>query len=107
MQPKSGGWPRIGGWAGWLMRRAAVRFTKLGKGEDARRRLALIERIALAPRQSLALVEAEGRRILVAVSAEGGPAFYALDEGMRAAQARQRTSTRTQRGTSHATRISW
>lgn len=43
-------------------------------------RLALIERIALAPRQSLALVEAEGRRILVAISAEGGPAFYPLDE---------------------------
>jgi hypothetical protein len=43
-------------------------------------RLALVERIALAPRQSLALVEAEGRRFLVATSAEGGPAFYALDE---------------------------
>jgi len=46
----------------------------------AERRLALLERIALAPRQSLALVEAEGRRILVATSAEGGPAFYPLDE---------------------------
>jgi flagellar biogenesis protein FliO len=44
------------------------------------RRLALLERIALAPRQSLALVEAEGRRILVATSAEGGPVFYPLDE---------------------------
>ena len=28
----------------------------------------------------LALIEAEGRRILVATSAEGGPAFYPLDE---------------------------
>jgi flagellar biogenesis protein FliO len=52
---------------------------KLG-GQRARPRLALVERIALAPRQSLALVEAEGRRILVATSAEGGPAFYALDD---------------------------
>jgi len=43
-------------------------------------RLALLERISLAPRQSLALIEAEGRRILVATSAEGGPAFYPLDE---------------------------
>jgi flagellar biogenesis protein FliO len=42
-------------------------------------RLALLERISLAPRHSLALVEAEGRRILVATSAEGGPAFYPLD----------------------------
>jgi hypothetical protein len=40
----------------------------------------LLERITLAPRQSLALIEAEGRRILVATSAEGGPAFYPLDE---------------------------
>jgi hypothetical protein len=43
-------------------------------------RLALLERITLAPRQSLAMVEAEGRRFLVATSAEGSPAFYALDE---------------------------
>ena len=40
----------------------------------------LLERITLAPRQSLALVEAEGRRFLVATSADGAPAFYALDE---------------------------
>jgi len=40
----------------------------------------LLERIALAPRQSLALVEAKGRRFLVATSPEGAPAFYALDE---------------------------
>jgi len=42
-------------------------------------RLALLERVTLAPRQNLALVEAEGRRFLVATSQEGGPAFYALD----------------------------
>ena len=47
-------------------------------------RLALVERIALAPRQSLALVEAEGKRFLVVTSAEGAPAFYPLDcEGGR------------------------
>lgn len=42
-------------------------------------RLALLERISLAPRQSLALIEAEGRRILVATSVEGGAAFYPLN----------------------------
>ncbi|MGA2652067.1 MAG: flagellar biosynthetic protein FliO [Terracidiphilus sp.] len=42
-------------------------------------RLALVERITLAPRQSLSLVEAEGRRFLVATSADGAPAFYPLD----------------------------
>ncbi len=64
------GW---GGWAGWVMQRMRV-------AKSAEPRLAMVERIALAPRQSLALVEAEGRRILVATSAEGGPAFYPLDE---------------------------
>ncbi len=63
----------LGGLAGWLM----ARLRKSGRHEP---RLALVERIALGPRQSLALVEAEGRRILVATSAEGGPAFYPLDE---------------------------
>jgi flagellar biogenesis protein FliO len=57
---------------------------KLRGRERAEPRLELLERIALAPRQSLALVEAEGRRILVATSPEGGPAFYALDDSARA-----------------------
>jgi flagellar biogenesis protein FliO len=48
-------------------------------------RLELLERIALAPRQSLALVEAEGRRFLVATSADGAPAFFALDGSQRPA----------------------
>lgn len=64
-----------GGWAGWLLAKWRGR-------ERAVPRLALVERITLAPRQSLALVEAEGRRILVAISPEGGPAFYALDDHM-------------------------
>ena len=53
---------------------------KLRSRRPAQPRLALLERITLAPRQSLALIEAEGRRILVATSAEGGPAFYALED---------------------------
>jgi len=42
-------------------------------------RMAVLERIALAPRHSLALIEAEGRKILVATSQDGSPVFYALD----------------------------
>jgi hypothetical protein len=70
------------GLAGWL----------LGRLHGRRRpepRLTLLERITLAPRQSLALVEAEGRRFLVATSADGGPAFYALDSEARPAAARR------------------
>jgi hypothetical protein len=84
-----------GGWAGWL----------LAKWHGRRRpepRLALVERITLAPRHSLALVEAEGRRILVATSAEGGPAFYPLDE--RANSRDYAGANRTPHGRS---RVSW
>jgi flagellar biogenesis protein FliO len=62
-----------GGFAGWLL--ARLRRT----AQRPQPRLALLERIALGPRQSLALVEAEGRRLLVATSPEGAPTFYALD----------------------------
>jgi hypothetical protein len=41
-------------------------------------RLAVIERIQLAPRQSLVLVEAEGVRLLVATSADAGAVFFPL-----------------------------
>jgi hypothetical protein len=50
-----------------------------------------MERIALGPRQSLCLVEAEGKRILLATSADGTPAFYALD-GSRAARPARRVT---------------
>jgi flagellar biogenesis protein FliO len=60
--------------------------------------LALLERITLAPHQSLALVEADGRRFLVATSAEGSPTFHALGESA-GALTRGRISGRT--------RVSW
>ncbi|HEX4030912.1 MAG TPA: flagellar biosynthetic protein FliO [Terracidiphilus sp.] len=71
----AGGLP--GGWTGWLLGRL---LSRVRAGRRAAPRLALVERITLAPRQSLALVEAEGRRILVATSADGASAFYPLDE---------------------------
>ncbi len=66
--------PGVGGWAGWVLR-------KMRGAERRRARLELLERITLAPRQSLVLVEADGRRFLVASSAEGSPSFYPLDGG--------------------------
>ena len=93
----------VGGLAGWLLGRLK------GRGRT-QPRLELVERIALAPRQSLALVEAEGRRFLVATSPEGAPAFYALDERTRPDGARQSVSRQrgvTNRQTGPAARLSW
>jgi hypothetical protein len=70
--PNTTGRAAIGGLAGWLL----ARFRRAPR---TRPHLALLERIALAPRQSLVLVEAEGRRLLVATSADCGPVFYPLD----------------------------
>lgn len=71
----------IGGIAGWVIAR-------LRSPKASAPRLALLERISLAPRQSLALVEAEGRRFLVATSAEGAPAFYPIEDSAHLGGAR-------------------
>lgn len=60
------------GVAGWL-------FDRMRRRSRPQARLAVLERIALAPRHSLALIEAEGRKLLVATSQDGPPVFYALD----------------------------
>jgi len=78
---------KLGGLAGWL-------WARIHGESRARPGLTLLERITLAPRQSLALVEADGRRFLIATSAEGSPAFHALD-------------TRASRRTSGRGRVSW
>ncbi len=99
------------GLAGWLL--MLWRNRTHGQGKD-RPRLELLERITLAPRQSLALVEAEGRRFLVATSLEGGPAFHALDgpsvnpvrvQGVRAPNSPAYVST--QRSKCGLPRASW
>lgn len=66
-----------GGLAGWLVKR--IQSGVPGQRRK-RTRLELVERIALAPRQSLVLVEADGRQILVATSPEGAPSFFPLDD---------------------------
>jgi len=81
-----------GGLAGWILGRL--------QGSSRRQpRLALLERIALAPKQSLSLVEAEGRKFLVATSADGSPCFYPLDDRSRGTNA----SSDMRKGT----RVSW
>jgi len=80
---------KVGGLAGWLLER--LRFRSRPQPS-----LALLERITLAPKQSLSLVEAEGHKFLIATSGEGTPAFYALNERVGRTE---RNSTRT--------RVSW
>jgi hypothetical protein len=79
------------GLAGWLIARMTERLRGARRSQP---RLALVERIALAPRQSLALVEAEGRRFLVASSPDGAPAFYPLDAARGPAAAGNRPRAR-------------
>lgn len=100
----------VGGLAGWLLERLRLGFGRglrrgLGRGAQRAPRLALVERIALAPRQQLALVEAEGRRLLVATSPDGAPTFYALDGGEVVAGARATRPAR--RNGKPAGRVSW
>ena len=85
---------------------AARLLTMLGRGGKARPRLRLLERISLAPRQSLALVEAEGRRLLVATSADGAPCFYPLDE-RSAEPSRRRPVPQPARAAGGHGRVSW
>lgn len=95
--------PPMGGLAGWLLGR-------LRAGRRSQPRLELIERISLAPRQSLALVEAEGRRFLVATSPEGAPAFYPLeDRDLRNGFSQTPSSRKSKRvgEQSLAGRVSW
>ncbi len=80
---------KLGGLAGWL-------FARLRPHARPRPSLVLLERITIAPRQSLALVEADGRRFLIATSAEGAPAFHSLKE---------RTEPRRRNGAT--ARVSW
>jgi flagellar biogenesis protein FliO len=59
------------GVVGWLLDR-------LQRSAIQKPRLTLVDRINLAPRQTVALIEADGERLLVASSPEGAPAFHQL-----------------------------
>jgi flagellar biogenesis protein FliO len=91
--------PPIQGWAGWLIGR-------LRTSSRCQPRLRLVERIALAPRQSLSLVEAEGRRFLVATATDGAPVFYPL-EGPNLSSGRLNRADSTAPARPSAARVSW
>jgi hypothetical protein len=101
----------VGGVAGWLLERLQAglqaglrpRFRRTPRRAP---RLTLVERISLAPRQQLALVEAEGRRLLVATSPDGAPTFYALDGGGEITPG-ARAASRPRRNGKPAGRVSW
>ena len=67
--------PETRGWVGWLLRR----FERSSRPQP---QLELLARISLAPKQTVALVQAEGCRLLVATSADGSPAFYPLSSAL-------------------------
>lgn len=90
---------RLGGLAGWLL-------DKLARKPSGERRLALLERIALAPKQSLALIEAEGQRLLVAFSTDGAPVFHALG-GPRSNEIEAEKRRVVGPGRSSERRVSW
>lgn len=82
MRRKLGSGPETAAGPGWSLMAGWLHGSskKLRRRPRTASRLALVERIVLAPRQSLALVEAEGRRFLVATSQDGAPSFFALDD---------------------------
>jgi hypothetical protein len=52
-----------------------------------------VEKINIAPRQTVALIEADGQRLLVATSTDGAPSFYLLKPSASRSGARGRRST--------------
>jgi flagellar biogenesis protein FliO len=78
------------GLASWLLGR-------LRRDPMAQARLKVIERISLANKHSLALIEAEGRRFLVATSQEGAASLYPLDSEAGKSRLRHSASPREMR----------
>lgn len=79
----------LGSLTAWLL-------DPMRRRQGMRPQLRLIERISLAPRQSLALIEVEGKRLLVATAPEGAPTFHPLEPQSRHAHA-ARSTVRTGR----------
>ena len=66
-------------WPRWIFEQMASSLLRPWRRSTVRpARLAVIERIALGPKQSLMLVEADGVRLLVATSSEAASAFFLL-----------------------------
>jgi hypothetical protein len=67
-------------WLSWIVERFFLRLRHRASGSS---RLALLERIAVGPHQSIALIEVQGHRLLVASSTEGAPTVYPLKTDLR------------------------
>ncbi|HTH43250.1 MAG TPA: flagellar biosynthetic protein FliO [Terracidiphilus sp.] len=96
-----------GGVVAWLLYRLQ---TGAKAREERKSQLTLLDRISLAPRQSLALVEAEGRRFLIGTSPDSGPVFYALQPSSATlAQLAKPRALKSLAGFpgSKSTRVSW
>jgi hypothetical protein len=105
VKPEAGVQPRpaIGGLAGWIA-------SRLSRSARSKPRLEMVDRIALGPRQTVALVEADGRRFLVASSPEAGASFYPLDAqaGVRVAgQVGTRAAAGRRAPVERPARVSW
>jgi hypothetical protein len=72
---KNGGDRSVSKWRGvtaWV-------FERIRRRSAMRSRMAVLEKISFAPRQSLALIEVDGERVLVGSSQDGSPQFYRLN----------------------------
>jgi flagellar biogenesis protein FliO len=64
-------------------------YERIHRRAGGQARLAVVEKICFAPRQTLSLIEVDGERILVGTSQDGSPQFYPLR-----ASSRSRTKNR-------------
>lgn len=58
-------------------------FERLRRRTTANSRLAILGRITVAPRQTVALIEVDGEKLLVGTSQEGSPRFLRLGVSRR------------------------
>ena len=58
-------------------------YERIHRRAAAQPRLAVVEKICFAPRQTLSLIEVDGERLLVGTSPDGSPQFYPLRAGSR------------------------
>lgn len=74
---------RRSGLGAWLLERLQQRSV-------AEPRLRMLERIRVTPRQTMALIEADGERFLVAAGESGAPVVFPLKEARRKTMQRNR-----------------
>jgi hypothetical protein len=63
------------GFVGWLLGRVRQR-------SEVRRRLVLVERISLAPRQTVCLLEVDDQKLLIATAQDSSPSLCLLSSNL-------------------------